>query len=239
IAISSSDGAASLPANAALVSGTKTFSVTLKTAGSATLTASDVTHVAITGSSSPAIPVNAGVFSKLQVLAPGESPAPGTATGKSGTPTSQTAAAAFNVTVNAVDANWNLISSASDTVVITSSDANALLPTNAALSGGTQTFSITCKSAGSRTVTASDVTDGTKTANTSSSITINAGSFVKLQLLAPGETAAPGTAAGKSGTPRARTAGTALNVTANAVDANWNVVNTASDTVGLTSSAPN
>ena len=239
IAISSSDGAASLPANAALVSGTKTFSVTLKTAGSATVTASDVTHVAITGSTSPAIPVNAGAFSKLQVLAPGESAAPGTATGKSGTPTSQTAAAAFNVTVNAVDANWNLISSANDTVAITSSDANALLPANAALSGGTQTFSITCKSAGSRTVTASDVTDGTKTSNTSSSITITSGSFVKLQLLAPGETAAPGTVTGKTGTPSVRTAGTAFNVTVNAVDANWNVVNTVTDTVGITSSAPN
>ena len=47
----------------------------------------------------------------------------------------------MNVTVNAVDANWNLVNTASDTVGITSSDANAALPANAALSGGTQSFS--------------------------------------------------------------------------------------------------
>src|SRR5262249_36855216 len=145
----------------------------------------------------------------------------------------------FNVTVNAVDANWNPISTAIDTIGITSSDANATLPSNAALVGGTQVLSVTLKSSGARTVTASDVSDGTKTANTSASISVNAGAFVKLQLLAPGEISAPGTATGKTGTPSAQTAGTAFNVTVNAVDANWNVVNKVSDTVGLTSSAPN
>src|SRR5205814_8101101 len=141
----------------------------------------------------------------LLVLAPGESAAPGTLTGKTGTPTVQTAAAAFNVAVNAVDANWNLVTNATDTVAITSSDANAVLPSNAGLVSGSGSFSVTFKSAGSQTVTATDNTDGTKAANTSSSIPVNAGTFAKLQLLVPGETAAPGTAIGKTGTPSART----------------------------------
>src|SRR5206468_10660809 len=64
--------------------------------------------------------------------------------------------------------------------------------------------------------------------------TVNAGAFVKLQLLVPGETAAPGTTTGKTGTPTARTSGAAFNVTVNAVDANWNVVNSVTHTVGLT-----
>ena len=51
----------------------------------------------------------------------------------------------------------------------------------------------------------------------------------------PGETAAAGTTTGKTGTPSAETAGTAFNVTVNAVDANWNVVNTVTDTVDITS----
>src|SRR5207245_645355 len=102
-------------------------------------------------------------------------------------------------------------------------DSNALLPANAALSGGTQTFSVTCNTSGTRTVTATDITDGTKTANTSSSITVNAGAFVKLQLLVPGETAAPGSATGKTGAPAAQGAGTSYSVTVNAVDANWNL----------------
>src|SRR5437879_1953624 len=101
-----------------------------------------------------------------------------------------------------MDANWNLIST-NDMIAITSSDANAALPANAALVAGTQTFSVTLKTVGSRTVTASDATDGTKTANTSPATTVNGGAFAKLQILLPGETAAPGTASGKTGSPTA------------------------------------
>ena len=46
-----------------------------------------------------------------------------------------------------------------------------------------------------------------KTANTSPPVTVNAGAFAKLQLLVPGESADPGSASGKSGSPTARTAG--------------------------------
>src|SRR5262249_58391945 len=133
----------------------------------------------------------------LQILAPGESAAPGTSTGKTGAPTTQIAGVAFNVTVNAVDANWNTITTVSDVVAITSSDSNADLPANSALSSGSGTFSATLKTAGTRTITATDVTDGTKTANTTPSITVSVGAFTKLQLLAPGETAAPGSSTGK------------------------------------------
>src|SRR5207302_4339059 len=101
--------------------------------------------------------VSAGAFSKLQILAPGENAAAGTATGKTGSPTAQAAAGAFNVTVNAVDANWNLITNASDTVGITSSDAGAVLPSNALLVAGTRNFSVTLNTTGGRTVTASDI----------------------------------------------------------------------------------
>src|SRR5207247_1324838 len=101
---------------------------TLKTAGSATVTASDSTHASVTSNTSPAIAVGVGAFSKLQILVPGETAAPGSATGKTGSPTSQSAATAFNVTVNAVDANWNLVNTATDTVGLTSSDSNAVLP---------------------------------------------------------------------------------------------------------------
>ncbi len=235
VAISSSDINATPPAPASLSSGSRTFSVTLKTAGSATVTASDTTHTGITSNTTPAIAVNVGAFTKLQILLPGETAVPGSSTGKTGTPTAQTAAAAFNVTVNAVDANWNLIAT-NDLVAITSNDANAVLPSNAALVAGTQNFSVTLNTAGSRTVTASDLTHAGITANTSSSVTVNAAAFVQLQLLVPGETTAPGTATGKTGAPTARTAGTAFNVTVNAVDANWNLVNTVTDLAGISAS---
>jgi hypothetical protein len=237
VGITSSDANAALPVNAALVAGTKIFSVTLKTVGAQTLTATDITDGTKTADVSSPVTVNAGVFTKMQLLVPGETAAPGTVAGKTGTPSVATAGTAFNVTVNAVDANWNLVST-NHTVGITSTDPNAALPANAALVAGTGIFSVTLKTAGTRTVTATDITNGTKTANTSPSITVNVGAFTKMQLLVPGEAAAPGTVSGKTGTPTVETAGTAFNVTVNAVDANWNLVST-NHTVGITSSDPN
>jgi hypothetical protein len=173
-------------------------------------------------------------FTQLQVLLPGETAAPGTTSGKTGTPTAQTVGTPFNVTVNAVDSCWNPVTNVTDTVGITSSDTHAVLPANAALVGGTGTFSATLKTAGIATVTATDLSDGTRTADTSSSLTVNAAPFSKLQLLMPGETAAPGSASGKTGTPTAQTVGVAFNVTVNAVDADWNPIST-NDTVAITS----
>src|SRR5262249_7951404 len=152
-------------------------------AGAKTVTASDVTHPAITASTSAPITVNPAGFVKLQLLAPGETAAPGTASGKTGTPTGQTAGTALTVTVNAVDANWNLVNSITDTAGITSSDTNAGLPANTALAGGSGSFSVTFKTAGSRTLTATDISDGSKTNNTSPAIAVSAGAFAKLQLL--------------------------------------------------------
>src|SRR5262249_20083420 len=149
VAVSSTDPNAALPANTALVSGTKNLSVTLKTAGSATVTASDVTDPAIAISTSPVLSVAVGAFTKLQTLLPGEFAVPGNVSGKGGSPTTQTAGTPFNVTVNAVDANWNLVTNATDTVSIGSSDSNATLPANGSLVSGTQTFSVTLNTAGS------------------------------------------------------------------------------------------
>jgi hypothetical protein len=232
IHLASSDPNATLPSDADLTSGTHTFSVTFRTAGTATLTASDLDNGAINSSSSPSATVNPGPFSRLQVLAPGEIAAPGTASGRTGTPFPQTAGTAFSATINAVDANWNPIST-NDTVSISSSDANAILPANAPLSSGSASFSITLRTAGSRTVSASNVTHPGISAGTSSSIAISASSFTKLQVLLPGESASPGSATGKTGSPSALTAGTAVNVTVNGVDPFWNLVASVTDTVSI------
>src|SRR5260370_23485004 len=86
------------------------------------------------------------------------------------------------------------------TALFRSSETNAVLPANEALSMGSKVLGLTLKTAGSWTATASDVSNTNKTANISSAITVGAATFVKLQLLVPGETAAPGTASGKAGT---------------------------------------
>ena len=141
---------------------------------------------------------SAADYIELLVLAPGETFAPGTATGKTGTPTAQTAGTAFSVTINAVNASENLVTNVTDTVAITSSDTNAILPANTALVNGTKTLSVTLKSAGSATVTASDTTDNTKTPGASSLIPVNAGAPAKLTLRTqPSSTATAGVAFGQ------------------------------------------
>jgi VCBS repeat-containing protein len=102
---------------------------------------------------------------------PGEAADPGSLSGKTGTPDPQVVNTPFSVTVNAVDAYWNVVPAA-DTVGITSSDALANLPPDAALAGGTGVFSVTFQTGGLTTVTATDVSDGTKTASTSAGIAV-------------------------------------------------------------------
>jgi hypothetical protein len=113
------------------------------------------------------------VATKLQVLLPGETAAPGTSTGKTGTPTAQTVGVPLDITVNAVDANWNLVNYVTDSVSITSSDTQAFLPADAPLVKGTGTFNITLNSAGTATITAADVTDPSKLASTSASVSVS------------------------------------------------------------------
>src|SRR5439155_23157276 len=107
-----------------------------------------------------------------------------------------------------------------------STHPNRALPATSTLVAGTKTLSLTNRTVGSWTVTATDSTDNSKPANTSPALTVSPGAFAKLQLLGPGETAVPGTPTGKTGTPTAQTAGAAFTVTVNAVDANWNLINT-------------
>ncbi len=112
-------------------------------------------------------------FSKLQVLLPGETEAPNTPTGKTGTPTPVNAGDFVTVTVRAVDSNWNLVTSVMDVVSLTSSDPTDVMGLDAALSGGVGSFMIQVGDPGTRTLTATDLTDETKTPGTSASLTVN------------------------------------------------------------------
>jgi hypothetical protein len=112
-------------------------------------------------------------FTKLQVLLPGETNAPGTVSGKIGTPIPQSVSTPTSVTVNAVDATWHIVSGSFDQIQLSTTDGSAFLPTPASLSNGSVTFTtLLFQTQGSWTVTATDTTDGTKTPNTSSSVTV-------------------------------------------------------------------
>jgi hypothetical protein len=112
------------------------------------------------------------IASQLQILLPGETAAPGTPTGKTGTPTAQPENTQVTLTVNAVDAKWNLVPYVTDTVDLTSTDGTANLPSDAALVNGTGSFILYFGQTGSFTVSATDVTDPAKTPATSASVTV-------------------------------------------------------------------
>jgi len=122
--------------------------------------------------------VTAGSFTHLQLLVPGETAAPGTATGKTGTPNVEYVNGPFNVTVNAVDQFFNVVSGVSDTVHFASNDTdpNTKLPSDTALVNGIGSFSVTLETVSynplKTTITASDVTNNSITSDTSPAIEV-------------------------------------------------------------------
>jgi len=93
--------------------------------------------------------------SKLQILLPGMTAAPGTETGFTGQPDDQTTGVPFEMVVNAVDDNWNIVS-ISDQISISASDPYATLPLPANLVNGRLTLAVTLHSSGSHAISAHD-----------------------------------------------------------------------------------
>jgi hypothetical protein len=140
IHFSSSDGAAVLPANATLVSGTGTFTAKLFTVGTQTITATDTANPSITGSGT-VIVSGPGMATHFSVSVP--------ATALIGT--------SFSFTVTALDAGNNVASGYSGTVHFSSSDGAAVLPANAVFTSGSATFTATPGTLGSQTITVTDI----------------------------------------------------------------------------------
>ena len=109
-------------------------------------------------------------YTQLQVLLPGETADPGSLDGKSGTPNVQTVGQPFQITVRAVDSSWNLQSSITSQIEISSSDETATLPSTRQLSGGVGQFTVTVNASGTFDFSARDLTDVTIPMATSSSV---------------------------------------------------------------------
>ena len=82
---------------------------------------------------SPALAQN---YTQLQVLLPGEAAAPGTGTGKVGSPSVQTVGVPFTILVRACDPSWNTVTTVNNTVSLSSSDPTASIPGQATISLG-------------------------------------------------------------------------------------------------------
>ena len=158
-----------LPANYTFTAGnagTRTFSATLKTVGTQSITATDTVTGTITGTQS-GITVNVGAATHFTVT---------------GYPSPTTAGVSHAFTVTAYDAYGNVATGYTGTVHFTSSDGQAALPANytfTAANAGVDTFSATLKTAGTQSITATDTVTGTIT-GTQSGITVNAAGASKL-----------------------------------------------------------
>src|SRR5262249_21913008 len=131
----------------------------------------------LTNATSANIVLSPAAFTQLQLLVPGETAAPGTANGKTGTPSAQIMGIGFGVTVNAVDAYWNLVGTVADTVNLTSTDTSASLPVATALAAGTQNLMVYFNGTGNFTLTATDVSNGSKSPSTSPAIAVSGAQF--------------------------------------------------------------
>src|SRR5208337_3149073 len=149
IHFTSSDAQAVLPASSTLVNGTSTFTVTLKTAGSQSITATDTTTSAITGTLSG---ISVSPASASQFVLSG--------------PSTATAGVAQTLTVTAEDPYRNVATGYTGTVQFTSSDTAAVLPANYTFTTGTSgndgvhAFPLTFGTAGTQSVTVTDTTRG-------------------------------------------------------------------------------
>ncbi|HQR11983.1 MAG TPA: hypothetical protein PLW68_11710 [Casimicrobiaceae bacterium] len=153
----STDGAAVLPANSTLSTGVGSFSATLNTAGTRTITATDTVTASITGTSA-GINVSAiGVATHFSVSAP--------ASATSGSP--------FSVTVTALDVTNATATGYTGTVHFSTSDGAAALPPNSTLSSGVGTFPVTLNTIGNQTITATDTIAASIT-GTSAAIAVTA-----------------------------------------------------------------
>ena len=202
----SSDGLAGLPANYTFTAGdagVHTFSATLKTAGSRSITATDTATASVTGSAT--VSVSAAAASTYQVAAP----------------SSATAGSSVNVTVSAKDAYGNTANGYTGTVHFTSSDGQAVLPANytfTAGDAGSHTFSVTWKTVGSQSITATDTATGSITGSANVSITTATANSYQVSA------------------PSSATAGSSFNVTVTAKDVFGNTATAYTGTVHFTSS---
>jgi CSLREA domain-containing protein len=211
VRFTSSDRHAALPANYTFTladAGVHTFTATLKSAGTQVLTATDNARSTVKGAE-PGIVVSPATTSTLTVT---------------GFPSPTVAGGTHTFTVTARDAYGNVTPAYTGTVAFSSSDRQADLPgsyTFTATDAGVQTFSATLKTAGSRTLTATDTT--------TSSITGKQGTTV--------QPASPSLFL-VTGFPTTTTAGIAHNVRVVVKDAYGNTVTGYRGTVHFTSSDP-
>ena len=199
------------------------------------LTATESAY-ARTGESNP-FDVLPGAYSDLLLLLPGELHTPGIGIGKAGVPYPHTAGETITAAILAVDGYFNQVAM-QPTVVLSSVGYSQMISANPLVlpPAGNASAQLYFRSAGDQPLVATDVTWPTRT--DTSIVAIEPGPFVRLQIVAPGETPNPGgfESDGKIGTPALQTTSLQFPVVVRSVDEYWNLVPDNDEHVRLTSS---
>jgi hypothetical protein len=116
-----------------------------------------------------------GAFARVLVLAPGESPAPGTESGRTGTATDQSINFAFTCTVLATDQWWNPVGGVTDVVRLTSDDPLATLPADQAMVDGRAEMTMRLARGGYNQIAVADLTNPAKTGSSTQVRAITSG----------------------------------------------------------------
>ncbi len=188
VRITATDLQAGLPANNTLASGLGNFAVTLKTAGPQKITATDTVTSTVTGTSSSVTVAPATAVRFIVTALP-----------------STTAGNSLSVTVTADDTFGNIATGYTGTVHLSSHDGHATLGADAMLSSGNGVFSVTLKTAGNQTVTATDKANSSITGSQTISVSPAAAATYSVTAASP------------------QTAGVAFPVTLTALDTFGNV----------------
>jgi hypothetical protein len=113
-------------------------------------------------------------YQRLQILVPGEEPAPGTEAGKTGEPLDQRVGVPFDVLVRACKTTWETHTGVTHVMQLSSTDDTANLPSVMPMVAGEVTMSVTLNATGSFTITARDLTDREHYTATSSVVRVGA-----------------------------------------------------------------
>jgi len=164
------DAQAVLPKDSALAGGMASFQVTFKTAGSQTVTASDLAGRLTDGTLS-AVNVSPAVATQFMVTAPSTS----------------TVGIPFTVNVSALDTFQNIATNYAGAVHFSSSDAQAVLPTDSALSAGVASLTVTLKTKGSQTISVTDTQSAVTAKSGAISVTDNSATHFGVGLISGAE----------------------------------------------------
>lgn len=217
VKVESGDSAANTPVFGPLFAGHRTFSVKLRTPGSWFLAVGDMDQPEIGGMVSREVPV---WYSHLQILLPGEEPAPGTESGKTGLPLPQVAGLPFDVRLRACNADFEPVPTDRVVVRLTTTDDTATLPASLPTQDGELVARMTFNSAGTFTVKAEDITGPEYYTVTSDAVTVSGSTGIVSRLAV-------------SPLDLLQTAGRPTTVTITAVDADGAQVHTWAGAVNL------